>query len=190
MSDSSEKRFDPYHKWLGIPPEDQPPHHYRLLGINLYENDASVIESAADRQMTHVKTHATGPHGDLSQKLLNEISVARVCLLNVERKAEYDRELKAQLAAEEAASQPAASSPRVTHSASDDHHEAPTLPPGKSKPASDDHHEAPTLPPGAKLPAGAAEEVQWSLEGPTLGNAPSIPEQFVCKFLGIVVSHD
>ena len=25
--------FDPYHKWLGIPPEDQPPHHYRLLGV-------------------------------------------------------------------------------------------------------------------------------------------------------------
>lgn len=23
--------FDPYHKWLGIPPKDQPPNHYRLL---------------------------------------------------------------------------------------------------------------------------------------------------------------
>ena len=52
VSDSSEKRFDPYHKWLGIPPEDQPPHHYRLLGVPLYEDDAAVIESAADRQMT------------------------------------------------------------------------------------------------------------------------------------------
>jgi hypothetical protein len=28
--------FDPYHKWLGIPPPQQPPHHYRLLGIDLY----------------------------------------------------------------------------------------------------------------------------------------------------------
>ena len=25
--------FDPYYKWLGIPPEEQPPNHYRLLGI-------------------------------------------------------------------------------------------------------------------------------------------------------------
>ncbi len=23
--------FDAYRKWLGIPPEEQPPHHYRLL---------------------------------------------------------------------------------------------------------------------------------------------------------------
>ena len=25
--------FDPYHRWLGIPPEEQPADHYRLLGI-------------------------------------------------------------------------------------------------------------------------------------------------------------
>jgi hypothetical protein len=25
--------FDPYHVWLGIPPHEQPPNHYRLLGI-------------------------------------------------------------------------------------------------------------------------------------------------------------
>ena len=25
--------FDPYESWLGIPPEDQPPNHYRLLGL-------------------------------------------------------------------------------------------------------------------------------------------------------------
>lgn len=28
-------RFDPYHQWLGIPPKDQPPNHYRLLGVSL-----------------------------------------------------------------------------------------------------------------------------------------------------------
>ena len=27
--------FDPYRKWLGIPPQEQPPNHYRLLGIGL-----------------------------------------------------------------------------------------------------------------------------------------------------------
>ena len=27
--------FDPYFKWLGIPKADQPPHGYRLLGIEL-----------------------------------------------------------------------------------------------------------------------------------------------------------
>ena len=24
--------FDPYYTWLGIPPEEQPPDHYRLIG--------------------------------------------------------------------------------------------------------------------------------------------------------------
>ena len=37
--------FDPYHKWLGIPPQDQPPHYYRLLGIELFESDPDVISN-------------------------------------------------------------------------------------------------------------------------------------------------
>lgn len=46
MADS----FDPYHKWLGISPKDQPPNHYRLLGIELFEGVPDVIESAADQR--------------------------------------------------------------------------------------------------------------------------------------------
>ena len=45
-------QFDPYHKWLGIAPKDQPPHHYRLLGIDAFEDDRDVIDSAANRVMT------------------------------------------------------------------------------------------------------------------------------------------
>jgi hypothetical protein len=29
--------FDPYCQWLGIPAKDQPPNHYRLLAIELFE---------------------------------------------------------------------------------------------------------------------------------------------------------
>jgi hypothetical protein len=25
--------FNPYHRWLGIPPDEPPPTHYRLLGL-------------------------------------------------------------------------------------------------------------------------------------------------------------
>ena len=32
--------FDPYHQWLSIPPKDQPPDHYRLLGLARFEGDA------------------------------------------------------------------------------------------------------------------------------------------------------
>ena len=38
--------FDPYHQWLGIPAAEQPPNHYRLLGVPLLESDLDVIEVA------------------------------------------------------------------------------------------------------------------------------------------------
>lgn len=93
-----EDAFDVYHKWLGIPRQDQPPNHYRLLGLSLYETDVDVIQEAADQRMGHVRTHQTGPHGDLSQKILNEIATAKVCLLNPEKRAAYDAALRAKLA--------------------------------------------------------------------------------------------
>ncbi|MGO9114455.1 MAG: hypothetical protein ACLP9L_35000 [Thermoguttaceae bacterium] len=89
--------FNPYYQWLGIPPCEQPPHHYRLLGIVLFENQLEVIESAADRQMAHLRTFQTGPRWVFSQKLLNEVAVAKVCLLNPQNKTAYDRWLRQNL---------------------------------------------------------------------------------------------
>ncbi len=86
--------FDPYYHWLGIPPDEQPPNHYRLLGINRLEENREVIQNAADRQMAHLRTFQTGPRAALSQKLLNEVSAARVCLLSAEKKRAYDQQLR------------------------------------------------------------------------------------------------
>lgn len=91
--------FDPYHKWLGIPPKDQPPNNYRLLGIEVFEDDRDVIDAAANRIMAYLKDLAAGDEGEHSQKLLNEIARARVCLLNRESKREYDEVLRTELAA-------------------------------------------------------------------------------------------
>ena len=85
-----EANFDPYHKWLGVPPEEQPPNHYRLLGIQMFESDPDVIESAATRQITHVRSFAIGKHGEFSQAILNELAAAKLCLLLPARKREYD----------------------------------------------------------------------------------------------------
>ena len=79
--------FDPYHKWLGISPREQPPNHYRLLAIDLYESDPEVIDSAANRQMSYLQELASGPNVRYAQKLLNEIAAARVCLLDDEQRA-------------------------------------------------------------------------------------------------------
>lgn len=89
--------FDPYHVWLGIPPEEQPPNYYRLLGIGLYEGHADVIASAADRQMGHLRTFQSGSHSALSQRLLNQVAAAKICLLNPDKKTAYDRQLREQL---------------------------------------------------------------------------------------------
>ncbi len=86
--------FDPYHKWLGISPGERPPTYYRLLGIRDLEEDADVIAHAADRCMAHVRTFQNGPRGKWSQKLLGELSAARICLLNPERKRHYDESLR------------------------------------------------------------------------------------------------
>ena len=91
------EEFDPYLQWLGIRDTERPPNHYRLLGVEVFESDPDVISSAADRQMGHVRTFAGGTRADISQQLLNELSAARVCLLNAEKKEAYDRQLRSQL---------------------------------------------------------------------------------------------
>lgn len=95
-----EDSFDPYRKWLGIPRREQPPNHYRLLGINTFETDPDVIDAAADRQMAHIRTYQSGRHAEQSQKILNELSAARVCLLDVAKRTAYNAELRASLTAQ------------------------------------------------------------------------------------------
>lgn len=95
--------FDPYHKWLGIPPEEQPPSHYRLLGLKDLEADPDVVQSAADQRMAHLRTFQTGQYADWSQRLLNEVASARICLLNAAKKAAYDQQLQETM---QAAAQP------------------------------------------------------------------------------------
>lgn len=97
-SNNAEQSFDPYYKWLGIPASEQPAHYYRLLALAPFEADGDVIEAAADRQMSYIKQLGAGRHSAASQKLLNELSAARVTLLDRTKKAAYDQELRARLA--------------------------------------------------------------------------------------------
>ena len=34
--------FDAYHKWLGISPRERPPTYYRLLAIDVFEEERAV----------------------------------------------------------------------------------------------------------------------------------------------------
>jgi len=86
--------FNAYHKWLGIPPAEQPPNHYRLLGISAFENDPEVIDRAADGRMIFLRQNQSGPNRHWSQLLLNEVSAARICLLDESTKQRYDEWLR------------------------------------------------------------------------------------------------
>jgi tetratricopeptide (TPR) repeat protein len=85
--------FDPLHKWLGIPPEHQPPNHYRLLGIDPFESDPDVIDMAADRQLTFLHELSGDEHQEAAETISNQVSMARLCLLNAEKKSNYDQAL-------------------------------------------------------------------------------------------------
>ena len=88
--------FDPYLHWLGIRDPQRPPNYYRLLGIELFEADPDIIAGAADRQMAHIRSFQSGPRSAESQRLLNELAMAKVCLLNPTKKEAYDSNLQAE----------------------------------------------------------------------------------------------
>jgi hypothetical protein len=85
--------FDPYHEWLDIEPFKQPVDHYRLLGLARFETDLRRIQQAADDRMALVRSFQMGPRGASTQKLLNELAAARVCLLTAATKEAYDAQL-------------------------------------------------------------------------------------------------
>ncbi|QDU29803.1 hypothetical protein ETAA8_49180 [Anatilimnocola aggregata] len=91
------EKFDPFYTWLGIPPEEQPANHYRLLGLKNFEPNLEVISNAADQRMAHLRTLQVGKNAALSQSVLNDVSAAAACLLNVGKKTAYDSNLRKQL---------------------------------------------------------------------------------------------
>ncbi|HIE84925.1 MAG TPA: hypothetical protein EYQ00_14285, partial [Dehalococcoidia bacterium] len=88
--------FDPYYKWLGIPITERPISKYRLLGLTDFELNRGVISTAAEQRTIYLRTLQAGEHAVLVAELLNEVSQARVTLLNADQKAAYDEELRKQ----------------------------------------------------------------------------------------------
>ncbi|TWT96072.1 FHA domain-containing protein FhaA [Botrimarina colliarenosi] len=92
--------MDAYHKLLGIPPNERPPNHYRLLAIELFETNREVISNAARGRCQFLRSVSL-MSPEVSEPLLNEIMQAKCCLLDPVQRAQYDRELRAQMAAPE-----------------------------------------------------------------------------------------
>jgi hypothetical protein len=110
------QQFDAYQRWLGIPPEQQPPTYYRLLDIAKFEADPQTIAAAAESIMDRLHDLSTGEHIDETQRLLNEVASARRCLLDESKRAAYDHQLRApdpKEAVVEPEARPEEPSPRV-----------------------------------------------------------------------------
>ena len=84
-----------YKKLLGIEP---PKNYYELLGITPYETDQDAISNAADRQMGYLKQHESGQDGQTVTTILNQVSTARVTLLNKWQKTRYDTQIQQETA--------------------------------------------------------------------------------------------
>ena len=73
--------------------------NYALLAVEPFEDNPDVIDSAADQRMAELRSFQAAEHGTLSQKLINEVAAAKICLLNPAKKAAYDRKLRAEIEA-------------------------------------------------------------------------------------------
>ena len=66
--------FDPYHQWLSIPPKDQPPDHYRLLGLARFE--------------ANVETKPSPQKGNPMMRLLSVLILMAISLCGISRGGE------------------------------------------------------------------------------------------------------
>ncbi|MEZ6108319.1 MAG: hypothetical protein R3B96_20035 [Pirellulaceae bacterium] len=72
---------DSYHRLLGIPPAEQPPSAWRLLGLNAGEKNEQVIRLAMEQRLAFLRTLQQGAVAEISRRLANEVSRAGITLL-------------------------------------------------------------------------------------------------------------
>jgi hypothetical protein len=95
--------------WLGLPPGEWPPDHYRLLGLTPGESNAEVIEQRVHQRLDTVRRYQM-MHPEQATEAMNRLAQAFVCLTEAASKKAYDAQLGI---AVPAAPQPVAPPPRA-----------------------------------------------------------------------------
>jgi len=85
--------IDVYKEWLGIAEGPRPPDHYELLRLVQFDDDTERIRKNYRKLNAHVRRYASGQYSIESQDLLNELAKAMLCLVDLDRKKEYDEGL-------------------------------------------------------------------------------------------------
>jgi hypothetical protein len=78
--------------WLGLPPGEWPPDHYRLLGLTPGESDAALIEQRVHERLDSVRGYQM-MHPEQATEAMNRLAQAFVCLTDPVSKKAYDTAL-------------------------------------------------------------------------------------------------
>ena len=87
--------FHPLRDWLGIESPPEQPSYYQLLGLDPQQADGEEIKIAADRALAQVRSHRPGTHAQQWAQLLDELTAAKDCLTDPEKRSQYDANLAA-----------------------------------------------------------------------------------------------
>jgi hypothetical protein len=78
--------------WLGLPPGEWPPDHYRLLGLEAGESNAELIEQRVHERLDTVRRYQM-MHPEQATEAMNRLAQAFVCLTEPSAKKTYDAQL-------------------------------------------------------------------------------------------------
>ena len=97
----------PYHEWLGLDSKIKNPHHFQLLGVSSKVEDADAyrlkVLAAAQAKLEMLDRIQDTGQEKLVGQLRQRINDARDILSNPEKRADYVKHLKAQIAASKSA---------------------------------------------------------------------------------------
>lgn len=147
--------FDPYREWLAVTSGGGSHNYYDLLGLRPLESDLGKINTAFRRQSDRLAPHLSGAQAAIAQRLMSELTEARMTLSTPTAKRAYDQSL----ASGQPAPLPAGPMPKKTARWS-----------GSPAPVNDDSLLPPTASPATPLPS--ATPVVGPLVQP--GDMPSI----------------
>ncbi|HEY7428946.1 MAG TPA: hypothetical protein VH682_32245 [Gemmataceae bacterium] len=84
--------YDLICSWLGLPPGEWPPDHYRLLGLAAGESRAELIEQRVHERLDTVRRYQM-MHPEQATEAMNRLAQAFVCLTEAASKTAYDAQL-------------------------------------------------------------------------------------------------
>lgn len=86
------------HELLGISPHEHPVTAYRLLGVELYENDPAVLQNAAQQRLAKLAELKDKVPAHEAEAVLTMMRNAEAIVSDAERKSAYDEKLRNELA--------------------------------------------------------------------------------------------